>query len=257
MIYNNIRLLKIIYIVLSILYIINFSNKIIDRFNNNNIPIYVVSLERSCDRREYINNLLKDVKFNYFDAIDGKAIKPHDMYLIKEFVHPNYEKKYTKGQLGCLLSHIKLLKQIIENNNHISLILEDDIVLRNNLNIRDILKIIKKIDNIEEYDTIFLGHCYEEENNKITDTVEYNNTIYKIFKSVKPQCTHAYIITKKGAHTIMNSIKMYNYKINNPIDVFYRILIKNNILKSLSFSDTLINQPWQELQRDVSFASLT
>jgi hypothetical protein len=55
----------------------------------------------------------------------------------------------------------------------------------------------------------------------------------------------------------MESIKMYDHKINNPIDVFYRILIKKNILNSLSFRDTLINQPWQEQNTQLNFSSTT
>ena len=92
---NKIRLLKIVCIIyiFYILYIFNSICDKIEHFSNNNIPIYVVSLVRATDRREYIDKLLKDTYFTYFNAIDGKDIQQHDMYLIKEYVHSDYEKK--------------------------------------------------------------------------------------------------------------------------------------------------------------------
>jgi glycosyl transferase family 25 len=258
MLYNSIiRLFKIIYILLSILYIINyFSNKIVESFSNNSIiPIYVISLEKSTDRREYINNLLKDVQFLYLNGIDGSDIKEEDLYLKDKYVDIHYT--YSKGELGCLLSHIKLLKQISESENDISLIFEDDIIFKNNLNIIDTLHIIKNIKNIHEYDIIYLGHCFEDvHTNETIDEITYNNNIYRIAESVKPFCTHAYIITKNGAQKIMNFLNNNDYKIVDTIDALYITLIQNKIITSLSFKDTLISQAY-DVDDSLNFGSYT
>ena len=262
MLYNSIiRLFKIIYILVIISYIyIYFVLHKIEFFNNIdiNIPIYVVSLEKSTDRRYYINNLLKDTQFEYLNAIDGSNIKTEDLYLKHEYIDVDYEKKRTKGELGCLLSHIKLLKQISESDNNISLIFEDDIIFKNNLNIIDILHIIKNIKNIHQYDIIYLGHCFENiHKNQTVDKITYNNNIYRICESVKPLCTHAYIITKNGAQKIMNFLNNHNFKIKeDAVDAFYVKLITDKIITSLSFKDTLVSQVY-DVNDTFNFGSYT
>jgi hypothetical protein len=124
-------------------------------------------------------------------------------------------------------------------------------------NIIDTLHIIKNIKNIHEYDIIYLGHCFEiVHTNETIDEITYNNNTYRICESVKPLCTHAYIITKKGAQKIINFLNTTDYKIKDEIDVFYLKLIQNKIITSLSFKDTLISQAY-DVDDTLNFGSYT
>jgi GR25 family glycosyltransferase involved in LPS biosynthesis len=76
---------------------------------NENIPIYVISLERARERRDYINQKMT-ATFQYFDAIDGSNINPIDIILKETYL---FKDTYlNNGQIGCYLSHIKILQQI-------------------------------------------------------------------------------------------------------------------------------------------------
>ena len=247
--YFNFIIILLILLIFSFIFLYKFN--LIESFSND-IPIYVISLEEKIERKKYISNLLKDIKFTYFDAVNGKAINNEDMIIKNQFVSHNYEDTHSKGQLGCLLSHLKLLIQLKNSNLDMYFILEDDIIFRKDFKMNNVLDIIKKIKNIENYDFIFLGHCFEKEG-KIIDKITYNNTTHNICESVQPQCLHSYIVTKKGANKILN----LNYKINLPIDNYYSYLISKKIINSISFKDTLINQPWQEKEDTLKFGSST
>ena len=96
-----------------------------------NISIFVINLERSIDRRTYMQNQLNkfNVKYQFFSAVDGKEKK--DLYdekkAIKRYRHP-----FVDGEIGCSLSHIGVYKKMIEKNISEALILEDDVLLHKN-----------------------------------------------------------------------------------------------------------------------------
>lgn len=102
----------------------------------NNL-IYIINLEKSKDRREFIsnqfNNLSKKIDYNFFKAVYGK----------EEFNHPlfskyNEKKRFARkghymslSQLGCFASHYLLWQKCIELNQGI-IVLEDDAIIHSN-----------------------------------------------------------------------------------------------------------------------------
>ena len=102
----------------------------------NNL-IYIINLEKSKDRREFIsnqfNNLSKKIDYKFFKAVYGK----------EEFNHPlfskyNEKKRFARkghymslSQLGCFASHYLLWQKCIELNQGI-IVLEDDAIIHSN-----------------------------------------------------------------------------------------------------------------------------
>ena len=102
----------------------------------NNL-IYIINLEKSKDRREFIsnqfNNLSKKIDYKFFKAVYGK----------EEFNHPlfskyNEKKRFARkghymslSQLGCFASHYLLWQKCIEVNQGI-IVLEDDAIIHSN-----------------------------------------------------------------------------------------------------------------------------
>jgi hypothetical protein len=84
----------------------------------NDIDFKCISLKKRNDRRDWINSHLPmfNIKYEFFDAITD-----NNEYNI------NFPKEYNKGQIGCFLSHYKLLKT--HNSNKILGIFEDDVEL--------------------------------------------------------------------------------------------------------------------------------
>ena len=88
------------------------------------MKVFVISLKRSPDRRRYIEKQLDDlnIKFEFFDAVDGRAEPPHPL-----FENYNYAKRLwltsgrmpSKGELVVYGSHYLLwLKSIVERAYH-------------------------------------------------------------------------------------------------------------------------------------------
>ncbi|CAM2826484.1 glycosyltransferase family 25 protein [Vibrio neptunius] len=94
------------------------------------MKIFVISLKRSPERRDYIKKQLDqlDIDFEFFDAVDGRAEPPH-----KLFENYNYFKRLwltsgrmpSKGELGVYGSHYLLWKKSIELDEPI-IVFEDD-----------------------------------------------------------------------------------------------------------------------------------
>ena len=65
--------------------------------------------------------------FNIIEAIDGNELKlPHDNFSSIKY-SLLHGKKSNLGELGCYLSHLKVLKTFIESEENYALVCEDDI----------------------------------------------------------------------------------------------------------------------------------
>ena len=188
------------------IYIILKYFKVIEKYEKN-IPIYVISLKRSQERRKKIQDMLNgQVVFNFYDAVDGKEMSKKDIELSNRVFKKD---ALNPGQRGCFLSHLKLYEKIKKEKIKNTLILEDDASIDNFYYLKNLDKFI-----IDDYDIIFLGHCAESEGEFVKET-------FTIRKSISPRCTHAYLISEKGANKLLNYF--YSQKWDLPIDeLIYR-----------------------------------
>jgi glycosyl transferase family 25 len=98
--------------------------------NLKNIQVLVISLTRSIERRERVNQEMAktNLSWNFLDAVDGRSIN---------FPIAEYPEKKVKnllgfglspGEIGAALSH-KIAWSMCRDNNQVTLVLEDDFVL--------------------------------------------------------------------------------------------------------------------------------
>jgi len=99
------------------------------------MEVYVINLERSAARRNYITDEL--AKFD----LSPKFIPGSDRELINTTYHADYDpemaKKWIgrqmgKGEIGCLLGHLRAFQQLINSHEEWAVILEDDAALFKN-----------------------------------------------------------------------------------------------------------------------------
>jgi len=96
----------------------------------NNLQTIVISLLRSPQRREKAGIELSktSLSWSFLDAVDGSQFQE----LPKEYNSRKVRRllgfKLTKNEIGCFLSHKKAWQLCLENN-HPTLVLEDDFVL--------------------------------------------------------------------------------------------------------------------------------
>lgn len=194
------------------------NNNIIESFENsdeigNQIlnNIYCINLERSKDRWNNITNIAnkEGLKLIRFEAVDGKKLNPME---IKNKCSDDYYKSIMNsnnfGNIGCYLSHLNLWKQLKLNKIDYALIIEDDIIFKDNFK----KKLKKNLEEIpENWDIIFLGLTRPCGSN-------LNKNIYKISDG---KCNKdngglfAYIVNVKNIDKI---IKIADTPINKMID---------------------------------------
>jgi len=109
----------------------------------------------------------------------------------------------NKGQWGCLMSHIQVLKHALENNYESIIIFEDDVILTKPWSI--ILTELEKINNSDRQ-LIYLGSSqYEWKNIVIEDGVYHTNNSFGTF---------AYMV-KRELYSVL--LELFEQKIK-PVD---------------------------------------
>ena len=184
------------------------------------IPVFVISLKHSIERRDHTTKQLNalGVSFRLIEAINGtelseKEIRNNSDFGIYKFgMHSRY---LLKEEIGCILSHLKIYRQMVDEKIELACILEDDNDYKKEF--KDILDRIILYSN--EWDLLYLGHrsgsttreaqCRKK---KRVDTLNYF-----FGEAVEvPYGSNAYLINLESAGKILNCI----YPITIPFDSF-------------------------------------
>jgi glycosyl transferase family 25 len=90
------------------------------------IPILVISLKRSTDRRAYMTEHLGalGIPFTFVDGVDGRALPPGHEADLRHTDHPTAIGPY---EIGCWLGHKVAWRAIIESRAPWGLVFEDDV----------------------------------------------------------------------------------------------------------------------------------
>jgi glycosyl transferase family 25 len=184
--------------------------------------VFVISLLDSVQRRDCVNKLLsiKNINFEFIDAIKGIDIIENILNK-----HPDL----NPAEIGCFLSHKKVIEKIIEDSIDEAIIFEDDIKFDNNF-INFYKKWVKNSNNVK-FDILKLGYSNGT-------SFDYNKSVnYNLF-TISNYCSSlivrpiertygsfAYIITKEAASMILPLLDA-NIK---PFDVFLQELPLYNI----------------------------
>lgn len=116
----------------------------IDRFCRQFERIFIISLPRSADRREYISNYFKEIgisNYEFFDATDhsDEAVAQYYNNGLVATYPPCFRcHQYTCGRDDCnnvlippqvatFITYLRLWKEMVESNTKTALIMEDDV----------------------------------------------------------------------------------------------------------------------------------
>jgi glycosyl transferase family 25 len=158
--------------------------------------IYIINLVDNIFRRNYIILLMKKYQLN-FTLIVVERITDHTYNLL------NIYNNLTKGEVGCTLSHLWCINDIINNEYNNAIIFEDDIVLHKDFN----QLIINTLSN-NKYDFLLLGAC-DFSFKKINYNFVKNNLYRPHESSERIYGAHAIYYSLNGAK------KMFEDKIKN------------------------------------------
>jgi len=180
---------------------------------------YVISLERRPERYlKFLEQYDKPNFINLYNAVDGKTQQPNQK-IMRLFETCDYN--YRRGIVGCALSHLKLLKELVSNVNiDYLLVFEDDAKLVKGFQ-HKLMHLLKTYD----FDLMYLGMFPYK--HKDRPSFHYNDSnIHELPTarrwSVKEAFetsmggNHGYVITKKGALNVLNYINKVGMK--NAVD---------------------------------------
>lgn len=193
-------ILLVIIVLLLVLYNIIYKSK----NYKNEIPVYLVSLEKDFKRR---NNLWKYVTPNEYSSVDGSKLLPIEILKKRNVIE---KEDLTKGEIGCYLSHYNILNKIKNINDDYSIILEDDV----EFDIKKNTSIIKDLINNAplDWEIIFIGNNHYEEKEEKNHYV-FNK--YKFKKISRVFGTQSYIINNKVIFSKIDNL----LPIKDPIDI--------------------------------------
>ena len=182
--------------------------------------VYVINMDKDTNRLDKVTEECNkfNIKFQRFPGVDPKTLSKKEK---KKYITKFCQKYCTNDMIGCGLSHIKIYKDVINNNYNNVLILEDDIYFEDDF--QYILNnALYELPN--DYDILYIGsfglsseETYYDYNyflkilsNKITETNIYKN----ICKPEFPLGTHAMIISNKGGKKLLQIMNKINYHID-------------------------------------------
>ena len=201
---------------------------------------YLINLDRRPDRlerfmRTYDASDMRDIPIQRIRAVDGSELDISKVPLsdiargeLKQIETTGFRSRHyqtTRGGCGCYLSHVKVWKDIVENNYSHGLIFEDDVNVPANLK-ASIVSTMKSIP--KNFDIVLFGfHCKDCQNMK--DYRKVNRFIL----------LHTYAISYSGIVKILKTNSLF--PISQQIDSYLSEL-SFDILNIYSAKNPVVHQ---------------
>lgn len=189
--------------------------------------IFIINLEHRTDRKKKIIQELERVGLNNYELF--KAIRPTKEIVDKwnpNFLNPIPEwfkitggdqNKYKIGALGCMLSHLEIIKICIDRKYENVLILEDDTEFQigNGIRFDQVINIMKN-----QLENLNFGLFYLAGNHRGAQLQKKSENVNRVQGTLT---TGSYIINKSVMQYIINNMVHYPKE----VDVFYSTVIQS------------------------------
>lgn len=199
-----------------------------------NFPLYWINLERSKNRRNWIEKSFKKLGIHNhtrISAVDAKKLGTYNFIIPRD-----YFSTHSKNEIACTLSHLKCIEKAYHNKDKIVIICEDDICF-------SLLKVINKsinkmINNCNNnWEIIQLGHSNPDEMKLLLkEKKEYVNWKRDYWGAF------CYVVNRKGINKIYNSC-FKNGKISIKSGYNHRIVADEllfNICKTYTLTKPIV-----------------
>ena len=142
------------------------------------------------------------VNYTFAPGVLGKEVvagrgTPAENELREEMILGGF---LSAGEVGCLLSHARLWKEVATDPSmQRILIFEDDArTYLDGTTLRNMIEELYAHLDVtgERFDMLYLGKALDQ-------CINYTQVINYVYRSSRPLCMHAYIITKEGAQKML------------------------------------------------------
>lgn len=186
---------------------------VLDNFDS----AYVVNLDHDADRMRKVSDRLKrlDISFERFSALETAPERRFGENRLKSRLY------------SCAMSHATLLRLILQRKHETALILEDDVVFRDDTN--DIMKKVARQLAGRRWDILFLGlHL-------ISSTGRISSNLGGVGRSFH---AHAYAISQSAIPRMLTSIESVLAKPDRPFESFDHVnLVKLHVIPILAVQE--------------------
>ena len=221
------------------------------------IPIFVVSLSDSRERREAMGEALTELGlgFEFVDAVDARDGLPESFeeQIDREAIRKNLGRDMLGPELGCALSHALVYREILKRNLSRAIVLEDDIVPTT-----DFLELLRSsVLERSQYDLVLLYY-----NLATAFRWSFRPCLgnYKFFRfSVLPSSTACYYLTRAGASKLLEAATPVSFVADWPLLIPFRMRsagIFPSVIKH-SLPPSLIEQSRRQATSEIEAASTT
>ena len=178
-------------------------------------PVFVVSLARAVERREWMREQLKQkgIRAEMLDAVDGNNLdlSQYRNRLNTEHWRVLRGRELNRGEIGCFLSHYQLWESLAANKTECALVLEDDTMLDENF-----AEVAAAAANVNwRWDVILLSSRKRYKVDRVLCELPHGRRLVRYDKRVGT--TRAYLITLGGAQKLLGICR----DISAPIDWRY------------------------------------
>lgn len=171
------------------------------------INCIIINLNRCPEKRSRMEERMKkypEIKYEFYDAIDGQKLTLDYMNdkkfaVLDEWLDPYHNRKTTKGEIGCTLSHYYVYEKAFEKEHEITLVLEDDAEFEDNF-IEKLNHTINQL-NKQKWDMCYLGR--KKVNSDVIEekVLGSDSLIYPDYS----YWTVGYLINQRFCEKILNS----------------------------------------------------
>jgi len=172
------------------------------------LPVFVISLPQSRERRQHMARATAplEVSVEIVDAIAGHTLSDLPVLSVHQ---PHLGRALTRGEVGCLESHLMVLHRIVRDNIPLACVLEDDIRFSN-----DSPEVLQTLIHRlaagarEPWDVLLLGHHSTRrspEAGVITSWWSSALTAHRRIARVTEFAmgAYAYVVTRRGAEQLL------------------------------------------------------
>lgn len=196
------------------------------------MKIYCINLERSVERRQNMQTQFErqSLPFEFINAVDGRLLSENQLAAVysKWRTRLCHGKDLSRGEIGCVLSHMEFYCRVMENNAS-GFVFEDDVELT--ADVKSALEEVESfLDNAKEPCLVQLPglerdlpHCKE---NCPTDS---------FIKVSSAMGTYAYGVNSTAAALLLKAFSPIKF----PID-YYGYLVKHYGLNFYVYSSKAI-----------------
>lgn len=168
-------------------------------------PVFVINLPASTARRARITRALDQAGIAHavVSAIDGRDWSGAESALAQQPL-PHLGRPLSRGEIGCLLSHLSVLERIVRDGLPIACVLEDDAAIADDL--RQVLDTIESVGG--DWDVLLLGHhsarhapAHGAETCFVRRRLTTRRTIARVAEFAMG--AYGYVVTQRGAERLL------------------------------------------------------